>query len=196
MTREIQRVKWAEYKIDDLFEKIRTKNITKNEAGNLPATTAILSNNQIGRYVSRDNATILKNVFSATANGSGRAFYQPHEFTVFQDSYAFKFKDDSIDISKIHPFIVSALNRVYIKYNWSNKSGWEKIKKEKILLPTKDEKIDFEFMKNFVDQMKTFHLLQLNAYLSTTGLNDYTLSVDESRAISDFENGEVEWGGV
>lgn len=128
MAEELQGVEWVEYRIGDLFEKIETNNVVKNEAGDLPATTAVLSNNQIGRYVSRENATILKNVFSATANGFGRAFYQPREFTVFQDSYAFKFKDSGIDISKIHSFIVGALNKVYVKYDWANKSGWSKIR--------------------------------------------------------------------
>ena len=47
-----------------MFEKINTKNVINNEKGDLPATTAILSNNQIGKYISKNGATILKNVFS------------------------------------------------------------------------------------------------------------------------------------
>ena len=120
-----------------MFEKIETKNVIRNNIGDLPATTAVLSNNQIGKYISRENATILKNVFSATANGFGKVFYQPYEFTILQDSYAFKFKNNDIDISKIHSFIVGILNKIYQKYNWGNKSGWAKIKQEKISLPVK-----------------------------------------------------------
>lgn len=165
----------------------------KNEVGDLPATTAILSNNQIGRYISRENATILEKVFSATANGFGKVFYQPYEFTVLQDSYAFRFKDKNIDISKIHSFIVSALNKVYSKYDWGNKSGWAKVKEEKISLPTKNGEIDFDFMENFISQLEAFHLLQLEAYLLVTGLKDYTLTFAEQQALADFENGKVQW---
>ena len=135
-----------------MFEKINTKNVINNDKGDLPATTAILSNNQIGKYISKNGATILKNVFSATANGFGKAFYQPYDFTVFQDSYAFKFIDDNIDIQKIHYFITTSLNKIYSKYNWGNKSGWNKIKEEKIKFPTKDGRIDFNFMKSLISE--------------------------------------------
>lgn len=165
----------------------------KNEVGDLPATTAILSNNQIGRYISRENATILEKVFSATANGFGKVFYQPYEFTVLQDSYAFRFKDKNIDISKIHSFIVSALNKVYSKYDWGNKSGWAKVKEEKISLPTKNGEIDFDFMENFISQLEAFHLSQLEAYLLVTDLKNYTLTFAEQQALADFENGKVQW---
>lgn len=170
-----------------MFEKIETNNVIKNNIGDLPATTAVLSNNQIGKYISRENATILKNVFSATANGFGRVFYQPYEFTILQDSYAFKFKNNDIDISKIHSFIVGILNKIYQKYNWGNKSGWAKIKQEKISLPVKkDREIDFAFMEDFISQ--------LEAYLLVTGLKNYTLTPAEEQALTDFQNGNIKWG--
>lgn len=159
----------------------------------MPATTAVLSNNQIGKYISRKNATVLRNVFSATANGFGKVFYQPYEFTVLQDSYAFRFKDESIDILKIHPFIVGALNKIYSKYDWGNKSGWAKVKQEKISLPAKNGEIDFDFMEKFISQLEAFRLSQLEAYLLVTGLKDYTLSREEEQILDDFENGKVQW---
>ena len=178
-----------------MFEKIETKNVIRNNIGDLPATTAVLSNNQIGKYISRENATILKNVFSATANGFGKVFYQPYEFTILQDSYAFKFKNNDIDISKIHSFIVGILNKIYQKYNWGNKSGWAKIKQEKISLPVKkDGEIDFAFMEDFISQLEACRLSQLEAYLLVTGLKNYTLTPAEEQALTDFQNGKVKWG--
>ena len=186
-----------------MFEKIETKNVIRNNIGDLPATTAVLSNNQIGKYISRENATILKNVFSATANGFGKVFYQPYEFTILQDSYAFKFKNNDIDISKIHSFIVGILNKIYQKYNWGNKSGWAKIKQEKISLPVKkDGEIDFAFMEDFISQLEACRLSQLEAcrlsqleaYLLVTGLKNYTLTPAEEQAFTDFQNGKVKWG--
>lgn len=178
-----------------MFEKIETKNVIRNNIGDLPATTAVLSNNQIGKYISRENATILKNVFSATANGFGKVFYQPYEFTILQDSYAFKFKNNDIDISKIHSFIVGILNKIYQKYNWGNKSGWAKIKQEKISLPVKkDREIDFAFMENFISQLEACRLSQLEAYLLVTGLKNYTLTPAEEQALTDFQNGKVKLG--
>jgi hypothetical protein len=55
-----------------------------------------------------------------------------------------------------------------------------------ITLPTRNGEIDFEFMERFI--------AELNAYLTITGLKDYTLTPDEEQAIADFEAGDVEWG--
>ncbi|WP_322935530.1 restriction endonuclease subunit S [Mycoplasmopsis felis] len=176
-----------------MFEKIKTNNIYKNvEPGDLPATTALLTNNQIGRYVNRKNATILKNVFSATANGTGRAFYQPYDFTVLQDSYAFKFKDKKINIKNIHPFIVCVLNIVYAKYDWGNKSGWEKVKNDFIKLPTKNNQIDFDFMEKYISLIKQESLNKLKKeYLNKQTNNNYSLSTLEQDAINKFN--DITW---
>ncbi|MEA4115456.1 restriction endonuclease subunit S [Mycoplasma sp. 744] len=183
-----------------MFEKINTNDVTSNLEGNLPATTATWSNNQIGKYISRKNATILKNVFSATANGSGKVFYQPNEFTIFQDSYAFKFIENNIKTEKIHPIIVATLNKIFSQYNWANKSNWNKIKNEKIQLPIKNNKIDFEFMENFVTELEAQRVTELEAqrvteleaYLTVTNLKDYQLTVEEKIALENFEN--IKWG--
>lgn len=183
---KLSQVKWGDFNIDDLFERIKTNNVTKSNSGNLPATTAILSNNQIGKYISHENATILKNVFSATANGFGKVFYQPKEFTIFQDSYAFKFKDENIKVEAIHSFIVCSLNKVFSKYNWGNKSGWNKVKKEYIKLPVKPTgEIDFQFMEEFI--------CELDAYLSVTGLKDYTLTEEETQVLECFNKKKTAW---
>jgi hypothetical protein len=178
LNEKLKNVQWGEYRIGDLFKKIPTNDVSKNKYGSLPATTAVLTNNQIGKYISKENATILKNVFTATANGYGKAFYQPNEFTVAQDSYAFQFKDESIKIEKIHPIIVTALNKIYSQYDWGNKSGWNKIKELKIKLPTKNGQIDFEFMERFVAELEAQRVAELEAqrvaeleaYLQATGL--------------------------
>jgi hypothetical protein len=188
-------IEWQAFKIGELFEKINTNNVIKNTFGDLPATTATLSNNQIGKYISRKNATILKNVFSATANGFGKVFYQSKEFTVLQDSYAFKFINSNIKIDKIQSFIVTTLNKVFLKYDWGNKSGWERVKTETIQLPTQNGKIAFEFMEQFIatlqaERLATLQaerLATLQAYLKTTGLTDYLLSDEEQAALDGLE---------
>ena len=176
-----------------MFERIPTNNVVKNGEGDLPATTAIVSNNQIGRYIDRKNATILKNVFSATANGFGKAFYQPNEFTVLQDSYAFKLKEeyDYIDITKVHSFFVASLNKVYAKYDWSYKSGWNKIKKEYIYLPVKNGDIDYNFMIELISELEEERISELKKYLKVTGLDSYALNQEEKKVLATFD--KVVW---
>lgn len=190
LNEKLASVEWGEYRIGDLFTVIDTSRNLR-EGGDLPATTAIQTNNQIGKYVYRENATILKNVFSATANGFGKAFFQPNEFTVYQDSYAFELKDKTIKVNKIHPFIVTSLNKVYSKYNWANKSGWKKVKDEFIKLPVKNGKIDFNFMESFIADLEDQRIADLESYLSITGLKDYELTEKEEKVIQEFKQRKI-----
>ena len=85
----------------EIFEKIETNNVLKNWLWDLPAKTAVWSNNQIGKCIDRKWATILKDVFSATANWFWKVFFQPNEFTVLQDSYAFTLKQPVKNIKRL-----------------------------------------------------------------------------------------------
>ncbi len=69
------------------------------------------------------------------------------------------------------------------------------------LLPTREGEIDYEFMEKFIAELNAVRLAELNAvrlaelnaYLSITGLKDYTLTPEEEQAVKDFETGNVEW---
>ena len=70
------------------------------------------------------------------------------------------------------------------------------------LLPTHNGEIDFKFMEKFIAELNAARLAELNAarlaelnaYLTITGLKDYTLTPEEEQAIKDFETGSVKWG--
>ncbi|OCG30897.1 hypothetical protein A9G33_06830 [Gilliamella sp. Choc3-5] len=189
----MQEVKWGEFKIGDLFDKIRTKSLryktselpskaTKEFI--LPALTAGIQNQGLNNFVPKDNATILKNVISISANGAntGATFYQNKEFTILQDAYAIRWKfTDNLLTDNHYLYLTASISKVIFgNYEWTNKAGWERIKTEKIQLPIKNDKIDFDFMENFI--------AELEAYLSVTGLKDYTLTKEEQQALDDFES--------
>ena len=161
----------------------------------LPALTAGIQNQGLNNYVPIEGATILKNVITISANGAntGATFYQTKEFTVLQDSYAIEWIDQSVNLSdNDYLFIVGAISKaIYGTYEWTNKAGWERIKGNKIKLPMKNNIIDFDFMNSFVAELEALRVAELEAYLNTTGLKNYSLTKDEQNAISDFE--KVEW---
>ncbi|QZE12564.1 restriction endonuclease subunit S [Mycoplasma sp. Ms02] len=147
----------------------------------------MLTNNQIGRYISRENATILKNVFSATANGFGRVFYQPNEFTVLQDSFAFSFINKAINPKNVSHFVIATLNKVFSNYNWQNKSGWNKIKDDFVELPIKNGQIDYETMEKISKGIEIQYLLKVQKYLTKkTQKNTSLLEIEREREIASF----------
>lgn len=190
-----------------MFEKLNIKKLNykasellKNpQKGFIPALTAGSQNQGLNCYVPKSEATILKNVISLSANGDGIAFFQSGEFTILQDAYAIDFICKPNKISNNHYlFIVGAINKIIGKYNWNNKSGWNRVKDDKIKLPIKDENlgddlenIDFKFMEDFIAELEAQRIAELEAYLITTNLKDYNLTTDEKQALKDFEN--LEW---
>ncbi|GAA9918018.1 restriction endonuclease subunit S [Helicobacter pylori] len=193
----------------DLFEKIIIKPLPyqtaqlpkeKTPTHELPALTAGILNQGLNNFVPKENATILKNVISISANGAntGATFYQPHEFCVLQDAYAIEFIGDKKLNDKEYLFFVCAISKVIYnnsKYEWTNKAGWNKVKNELISLPLKPtaktqtlDDIDFHFMETFIAELEQCRLAELEAYLKATGLSNTTLSNDEENALNVFNN--------
>lgn len=165
-------------------------NIPTNECV-LPALTAGIQNQGLNNYVPRDNATILKNVISISANGAntGATFYQSKEFTVLQDAYAIKwiYTDEKLSDNS-YIFLTSSIHKtIYGNYEWTNKAGWERIKNDKIKLPTKNGKIDFDFMESFIAELEAERVAELSAYLKVSGYDNYELSDEELDALQKFE---------
>ncbi len=63
-----------------------------------------------------------------------------------------------------------------------------------ICLPTKNKKIDFDFMEAFVAELEAQRVAELEAYLTVTGLNDYVLTEEEEQAIAML--GEDIWNDI
>lgn len=185
----------------DLFEKIKVKKINY-KAGDLlnypkgdfllPALTAGIQNQGLNNYVPYENVTVLKNKITISANGAntGATFYQNKDFTVLQDAYAINWIYTSNELSEyINIFLVSSIsNKIYGKFEWTNKAGWEKVKNETIQLPIKNGVIDFDFMECFVVNLEQDRMQTLQAYLQVTGLDNYELTNAEQKALDNYKD--------
>lgn len=60
-----------------------------------------------------------------------------------------------------------------------------------IQLPTKDGKIDFDFMDAYISELEEERISELAAYLKISGLDNYELLKDEKQIIEDFSN--IKW---
>lgn len=89
-------------------------------------------------------------------------------------------------------FIASCLSFLDKKFGYESMCSWEKIKFEKIQLPVKNDKIDFDFMGDFVAELEAQHIAELEAYLTVTGLKDCTLTKEEQTALDNYKNWS--WG--
>ena len=187
---------WKEFRLDELFEKIKTEKISgkandfptcKTDEYTIPLLTAGADNQGFARYAKRNQCpTILKNVISISANGAntGVTFYQKDEFAVLQDAYAIKLKDMEIPNEQVGLFLASCISKIlHGNFSWTYKAGWERIKGMVIKLPVKSsEEIDWEYMQERITELEQERITELEQYLIATGLNDYELT-DEDKEI-------------
>lgn len=160
---EFSSVEWGEYRVGELFEKVKTKklpykarDLPKTQEGfyTLPALTSSFQNQGLNYYVPKQGATILSNVISIPSNSDVyRAYYQSREFTVLSDAYAISSKLASAHSQEKLLFQVTSINKVTdLKiYSYKNKlGGWPVVRNKSISLPTKNGEIDFAYMETFI----------------------------------------------
>jgi hypothetical protein len=175
---EAKNVQWREFKMEELFEKISTiklpykaKELPEEATDNfvLPCLTSSFKNQGLNYYAPKDGATILKDVISIPSNSDVyRAYFQSKEFTVLSDAYAIRWKDKSMRVSQNqYLFMVMCINKVTDLpiYSYKNKlGGWNVVKNKYILLPTKENRIDFDFMEIFINAIKKLTLKDVAEY--------------------------------
>lgn len=171
-----------EFKIGDLFRKVSTKKINytnqtvpkaKNKYFTIPVTASSSSNNSIAGYVREEECDVLENMITVCSNGCCKAFYQNGKFSVLQDSYAIEFIEKEVSQEVLLYFLV-LINKVLTKYSWNNKSGWNKIKHEKISVPLdkKSGSIDFSYMEMYIKKVEEMYIKKVDVYLKTMGYKD------------------------
>lgn len=89
-------------------------------------------------------------------------------------------------------WLIVVINRVLSKYSgYSSYPTLSSLKEEIILLPTCNNQIDFEFMDTFIAELEAERIAELSAYLKVSGLDNYELSVEELKALQDYDS--IEW---
>lgn len=83
-------------------------------------------------------------------------------------------------------FILSSWKKDIIDLGYSR--HWKIAKNSKILLPTKNGKIDFDFMESFIAELDAQRIAELDAYLTVAGLKDYELTDEEQIALDKYNS--------
>jgi len=86
-------------------------------------------------------------------------------------------------------FIISSWKNGIVDKGYSR--HWSIAKEVKIQLPTKDGKIDFEFMDACIRELEEERIRELSAYLTVSGLDNYELSSEEKEALENLKS--VQW---
>ena len=148
-----------------------------------------------GRESDFDSAEMTIDIVNDGAISTGNVYPQPQKTGVLYNAYLIV---PYFTATRHNLFFVSCVIQKSIKnkFGYEHKASWDRVKKEMILLPIKENgEIDFDFMENFVAELEARRVAELEArrvaeleaYLLATGLKDYALTEEERNALDNYK---------
>ena len=143
--------------------------------------TAGLSNNGVLGKTNIDAKIIDGNTI--TIDMFGNSFYRKFKYKMVTHARVFSLIPKFNMSEKQGLYIVNSFKYLMFGFGYENMCSWAKIQNNKIQLPIKDGKIDFDFMDAYISE--------LTAYLTVSGLDNYELSSEEKKALENLKL--VQW---
>lgn len=200
LNEKLKNVEWGEYKLGDLFEinptkyyRLQNEEII-NERGKVPLVSNSSTDNGIMGFSNLEPNNKGNSITcSDTTLGAETMFYQEKDFIGYSHIQHLLPKFEPFNKSIASAIIAASIISTSKKFDYGNKFNRVAMNKTKIQLPSKDGKIDFEFMESFVAELEAERIKELDKYLKDNGLSDYHLTEKEKLALVDFENGKIEF---
>ena len=181
------------FRVGDLFDIKPTKSYGLTNMhlfatkGNTPVIVNSSMNNGVGGYVDLkplEKGNII--TYSDTTTSEG-IFYQPDDFIGYSHVQGLYPKNNLPWNKNSYLYFKTSFSvAVKGKYSYGDKFNRTKAAEETVYLPiTDDGSINFKYMEERISE--------LTAYLTVSGLDDYSLTKQEQEAISKFNNNQLEW---
>lgn len=144
---------WKAFNFTEVFTEIqRGKRLKKadHSEGTTPYISATALNNGVDGFVGNESGVRkFSDCLTVANSGSvGSAFFHQYEFVA--SDHVTQLKRDGLD-KYAYLFMIPLINRLSEKYSFNREINDNRIKREKLILPTTDEgEIDFAFMSSFM----------------------------------------------
>lgn len=194
---KLKNVEWGEYRLGDLFEinsykkRFDANKVNVSNNGKFPYVVRMGSNNGQKGFINEDEIFLNDGNTISFGQDTATMFYQEVPYFTGDKIKILKAKDKRFN-KKNAQFFISTMMKSFSSFSWGSSSFSVKIiENQKITLPiSKNGKIDFDFMERFIVELEAERIDELEAYLLATGLKDYTLTAEEEKALTDYENGK------
>lgn len=137
--------------LSDLFSIQRGKRLKNDDhkSGDIPYVSSSATNNGVDDYVSNvEKVRIFDNCLTLANSGSvGSTFYHPYNFVA--SDHVTSLKQAGMD-KYCYLFIATLISRLSEKYNFNREINDPRIRREKILLPVKNNEPHYIYMSNCV----------------------------------------------
>lgn len=182
----LRHIEWGEFKLEDLFGNATRGKRLKSEdriEGDLPFVTAGEANEGVSAFIGNDVEIFSENTITIDMFGSAK--YRNYRYG----------GDDHIAVVHTEAlskgaaiFITSAIHKSTYTgdFNYGRNFYAKDADKTIIQLPIQNGKLALDFMESFISKREAEKTSELNAYLEMTGLNNYTLTEQEEKVLSGY----------
>lgn len=197
LNEKLNKVKWGEFKIVDIFDVKNTKNILSRDivenSGVTPYLCASSENNGVSSYISYDEKYLDKGNCVFIGGKTFVVSYQENDFYSNDSHNLVLYLKNGEKRDRAHQlFLAACINRsLGYKYSWGDSISNRKIQTDKVLLPIKNGEIDFDFMETYIAEIEAERTAEMEAYLYSIGSDEYTLTSEEQSALDNYE--KLEW---
>lgn len=191
---------WKEWRIGDLFEKKTIKGCPKSKENlNINDSGYYMYGQNIKRqypykillddiYLQKVSEQYPILAYTSSVGEIGMIcenFYRSGDNGAFQGLFP-KTKDFSINILS---FVLSVLKLQFSTFGYA--TGMANIINLTFYLPTLNNSLALDYMEQYISMLEEEKMLQVDKFLKDSGLNDTTLTAEETAALEKFRNGEV-----
>jgi len=171
---------------------ILSRDIIEN-SGQTPYLCASAENNAVSSFINYDEKYLDKGNCIFIGGKTFVVTYQEKDFYSNDSHNLVLYLKDISKRTKVYQlFLAACVNKsLSPKYSWGDSISRSKIQKDRVSLPIKNGKIDFEYIQSFIAEIEAEHTAVLEAYLSVTELNNYILTDNEIKALNNF--GNLKW---
>ena len=206
LNKKLEKVEWGKYRIEEVLDWQKQKEID-------PLKLEELKDKTENKYPFYGQATInnwiisynqLINKVLNNKNWKPTILIHSNNQNIIYLETPFHLKDwhgatsvlQSEKLNRLNQvFIISSIDKVIKnKYSYNNKATKIELKNTIISLPTKNWKIDFDFMENFIEELEKEKIEKVDNYLKVSWLDNCVLTSEEKKVLEDFESGKFEWG--
>lgn len=193
--------KWSNFKVGDLFDihptssyKMTNVDLFKTK-GNTPVVTNSSVNNGITGYVNLAPTEKGGIITYSDTTTSEAIFYQPDNFVGYSHVQGLYPYDKKLWNEKTLLYFVSLFRKsANNRFDYANKFNRTVASEMFVKLPISSEnKIDFNFMENYIRELEQERIRELERYLQASGLDNYELTGEERKAIDLINSNKIKF---
>lgn len=167
---DLEDVEWDSFLFTDLFDLIkRGRRLTKSNQveGETPYISSTAMNNGIDGFIgNKDRVRRYENNLTLANSGSvGSCFYHPYEYIASDHVTALGLRNKDEADKYVYLFIGTIVKRLENKYSFNREISDKRAKRERIILPTKDDKPDWDYMRKYMRKIEFKEIKKILKYL-------------------------------